>query len=60
MLIMHRPWSKRKPLTELLSEKQETVRIFLEMIHKHQLPLYVITEYNRAVMYLQKHVHECG
>ena len=59
MLIMHRPWSKRKPLTELLSETQETVRIFLEMIHKHRLPLYVITKYNRAAMYLQKYVHEC-
>ena len=59
MIIMHRSWIKKNPLTELLSNKQDTVRTFLEMIKAQYLPLYVMTEYNRAVMYSKQYVHEC-
>ena len=56
---MHRPWSNIKTLTDLLNDKQPTVWTFLEMIDNRQLPLYVLTEYNRTVMYSQQYVHEC-
>ena len=56
---MYRPWSNRNPLIDLLSDKQATVPTVLDTIDNRQLPLYVLTEYNRAVMYLQQYVHEC-
>ena len=43
----------------VLGNKQEPVLTFLEMIENWQLPLYVMTEYNRVVAYSQQYVHKC-
>ena len=59
MLIMHKPWSKRQPLTDLLRNEDETVSTFLQMIERHQLPYTVVSEYHRAVLYSQQWKYEC-
>lgn len=59
MLVMHKPWSVRRPLGDLLKDKELTVKTFLQSIGNRQFPLYVLAEYNRAVTYSQQYKHEC-
>ena len=59
MLVMHRPWSKRKPLTDLLNDEEATINTFLRMIENNALPLYVMSEFHRAVQYSQQWQYEC-
>ena len=49
MLIMHKPWSVWAPLTNLFQDEKRTIDTFLAMIGKWQLPLYILSEYNREV-----------
>jgi hypothetical protein len=59
MLVMHKPWSVRNPLNDLLDDEEETIKSFLTMIEKNELPLTVLSEYNRAVVYSQQWRYEC-
>ena len=59
MLVMHKPWSKRDPLTKLLSDEKLTICTFLEMMEKRQLPYAVLSEYHRAVVHAQRGRYEC-
>jgi hypothetical protein len=59
MIAMHKPWSVRNPMQDLLQDKERTVQTFLDMIGKRELPLYVISEYHRAVTYSRQYKHEC-
>ena len=56
---MHIPWTKRKPLTELLSNKQETVRIFFG--NDRETAVATIRDYRiqQGCHVLAKYVHEC-
>ena len=51
MLIMHKPWSKEKPLYELLKNRKKTVRTFQRMVDNQQLPSSVIAQYICAMKY---------
>ena len=42
MLIMHKPWSVRAPLTDLFRDEKRTIDTFLAMIGKQQLLLYTL------------------
>jgi hypothetical protein len=56
MLIMHKPWSKRNPIDELLRDKDETISVFKRMLEDATvLPLHVLSEYYRAVKYSQQY-----
>jgi len=52
MLIMHKPWSVRKPLDT--RNKQATIDTFKRMLEEKRVPSNVWTEYMRAVMYAQE------
>ncbi len=52
MLIMHKPWSVRKPLDT--RNKQATIDTFRRMLEEKQVPSNVWTEYMRAVRYAQE------
>ena len=56
---MHKLWSARNPLNDLLDDEEEAIKTFLKMIEKNKLPLTVLSEYNRAGMYSQQWRHEC-
>ncbi len=49
MLVMHKLWSKRKPLTDLLNDKEATVNTFLHMIERNKMPLYALLEFHHVV-----------
>lgn len=51
MLIMHKPWSKDRPLTELLKDTQRTIDTFENMIYKKQLPSSIVAQYITAMKY---------
>jgi len=51
MLLMHKPWSKDKPLTELLKDKDRTIRVFKIMVDRNKLPSSVIAQYISAMKY---------
>jgi hypothetical protein len=59
MLVMHRPWSIRKPLTDLLNDEQGTIDTFLRMMQNREIPQYVEAEFHRAVKYSQQWQYEC-
>ena len=46
MLVMHRPWSVRNPLTDLLNGEEETIKTFLQLIERNEMPLYVLSEFH--------------
>ena len=52
MLIMHKPWSIRKPLDT--RNKQATIDTFKKMLEEKKVPSNVWTEYMRAVMHAQE------
>ena len=52
MLIMHKPWSVRKPLDT--RDKQATINTFKKMLEDKDVPTNVWTEYMRAVRYAQE------
>ena len=52
MLIMHKPWSVRKPLDT--RNKQATIDEFKTMLEEKKVPSNVWTEYMRAVRYAQE------
>ena len=51
ILIMHKPWSKTKLLTDLLSDKDRTIYTFERMILKNQLPLSIVAQYITSMKY---------
>ena len=51
MLLMHKPWSKEKPLTNLLKNKKKTIRTFQHMIDYQLLPSIIIAQYICAMKY---------
>ena len=51
MLLMHKPWSKEKPLTTLLKDKKKTIRAFQKMVDYRLLPSAVIAQYICAMKY---------
>ena len=51
MLIMHKPWHEKKPLTKLLKNKRKTIRTFKRMIELKQLPTSVLAQYICAMKY---------
>ena len=59
MLIMHKPWSIRNPLVNLLNDKNSTNNTFLRMIDNNEMPYYVMSEFYRAVKYSQQWQYEC-
>jgi len=60
ILIMHKPWSKDNPLTDILERKEkEVIRLFLKLMGARQFPPHVLAEYHRAVKYSQQYRHEC-
>lgn len=60
ILIMHKPWSHRNPLTDFLKQKKEDViKLFLKMMGARNFPPHVLAEYHRAVKYSQQYCHEC-
>ena len=59
MLVMHKPWSKRHPLKDLLDDEKATISTFLMMIQNNQMPYYVMSEFYRAVKYSQQWQYEC-
>ena len=59
MLVMHKPWSIQNPLTDLLNDEEETIKTFLQMIERNEMPLYVLSEFHRAVQYSQQWQYEC-
>lgn len=59
MLVMHRPWSCRNPLTDLLKDEQGTIDTFLRMMQNREVPQYVEAEFHRAVKYSQHWQYEC-
>ena len=56
---MHRPWSVQNPLTDLLNDEEETIKTFLQMIERNEMPLYVLSEFHRAIQYSQQWQQEC-
>ena len=46
MLVMHKPWIVQNPLTELLNDKEETIKTFLQLIERNEMPLYVLSEFH--------------
>ena len=55
MLVLHKPWSVKNPLDEILNDKQRTVDMFKEMVGSRSLPIHVLSEYNRVVKYAQEY-----
>ena len=51
MLIMHKPWSKKQPLTDLLSDKDRTIDTFERMVLKKQLPSSIVAQYITSMKY---------
>ena len=58
MLVMHRPWSTKQPLTALLSDEQKTIDTFLTMLRENKVPYYVKSEFHRAVRYSSQYQYE--
>ena len=54
VLIQHKPWSKAKPLTSLLKNKQKTIQVFNKMIQRQEFPSSVTSQYILAVKYSQQ------
>jgi len=52
MLIMHKPWSSRKPLDT--RDKLATINTFKMMLEEKKVPVNVWTQYMRAVKYAQE------
>ena len=55
ILVLHKPRSVKNPLDEILSDKQQTADIFKAMVRSRNLPICVMSEYNRIVKYTQKY-----
>ena len=53
--MVHKPWSVKNPLDEILKDKQRTVDMFKEMVGSRSLPIHVLSEYNRVVKYAQEY-----
>jgi len=51
MILLHKPWSFKKPAFPQKPNKQQTIDIFKQMLHNKTVPTSVITEYLRAVRY---------
>ena len=51
VLIQYKPWSKDKPLTNILKSRIQTIRTFKRMIDKRQFPLCVRNQYILAMKY---------
>ena len=51
ILIQYKPWSKDKPLTNLLKSKSRTIRTFKRMMDKKQFPSCVRNQYILAMKY---------
>jgi len=51
MLIMHKPWNKKKTLEALLKDKDKCIAAFKQMIDRKQLPSSVIAQYICAMKY---------
>ena len=56
--MLHKPWSVKTPLDEILKDKQRTVDMFEEMVGSKSLPIHVLAEYNRVVKYSQEYKTE--
>jgi hypothetical protein len=52
MLILHKPWSAKRPLNT--RNKQKTIDTFKQMLQNRTVPTCVWTEYLRAVRYAQE------
>ncbi len=59
MLVMHKPWSKRNPLTKLLRDEEKTIQTFLDLLENRKMPHYVYSEYYRAIHYSTQWRYEC-
>ena len=51
MILLHKPWSFKKPAFPQKPNKQQTIDIFKQMLHNKTVPTSVIMEYLRAVRY---------
>ena len=51
VLIQYKPWSKDKPLTNILKSRIRTIRTFKRMIDKRQFPSCVRNQYILAMKY---------
>ena len=51
MVILHHPWSRAKPIDQLLKDRPKTVNTFLDMVRKKSVPVSVINQLNAARMY---------
>jgi predicted nucleic-acid-binding protein/DNA replication protein DnaC len=51
VLIQHKPWSKDKPLTNLLKSRSRTIQTFKRMMDKKQFPSCVRNQYILAMKY---------
>lgn len=51
MLILHKPWTAKRNLNELLKDKMKTIEAFHTMIVNKQVPSSVIAQYTCAVKY---------
>ena len=51
MLLLHIPWHDEENLDLLLRDKDATVKKFLDLVGSRTLPLYVLSEYHRAIEY---------
>lgn len=49
MILLHKPWSFKKPAFPQKPNKQQTIDIFKQMLHNKTVPTSVIMEYLRAV-----------
>ena len=55
MLVLHKPWSVKNPLDEILNDEQRTVDMFKEMVGSRSLPIHILSKYNRVVKYAQEY-----
>ena len=51
ILIQHKPWTKDRPLTKLLKDRDRTIRTFKRMLDKKQFPSSVTSQYILAMKY---------
>lgn len=54
MILMHKPWNKKKTHYDLLRDKRRTKRMFHTMVEEHEFPSAVIAQYICAVKYTQQ------
>jgi hypothetical protein len=56
MLILHKPWSKDNTLTTILKDPQKTIKTFLTMIDKKEVPSSITFQYHTAMKYAHQKI----